>query len=83
MTDSLAHAAGKKLDKMGDQLWNVLTPRLRITGQRAPGKASPRIERKPISREEAVRRALRVLTPTQRVIAARLVESDTTDMAHR
>ena len=57
--------------------------RLRITGHRAPGKASPRVERKPISREEAVRSALRVLTPEQRVIAVRLVESDTTGMAHR
>lgn len=57
--------------------------RPRITGHGAPGKPSPRVERKLISREEALRRALRVLTPEQRVIAVRLVESDTTDMAHR
>ena len=58
--------------------------RLTITSRsRVPGKASPRVERKPISREEALRKAFRVLTPEQRVTAARVIEADTTDMAHR
>ncbi|MBA3318523.1 MAG: hypothetical protein H0T50_10590 [Gemmatimonadales bacterium] len=58
--------------------------RLRITSHsRVPGKASPRVEREPISPREALRRALRVLTPEQRVAAARLVQSDTVDMARR
>lgn len=57
--------------------------RLRITGHRAPGKASPRVEREPIPRQEALRRALRVLTPEQRIIAVRVIESDTTNMVRR
>lgn len=56
---------------------------LRITGHGAPGKASPRVERKPIPRQEALRRALRVLTPEQRIIAARVIETDTTNTAQR
>lgn len=57
--------------------------RLTITGNRAPGKASPRVERKLISRHEALRKALRVLTPEQRIMAARVIESDTTSMVQR
>ncbi len=57
--------------------------RLRITGHRAPGKAGPRVERRPISPREALRRALRVLTPEQRVIATRLIRLTSADKAHR
>lgn len=57
--------------------------RLRITGHSAPGKAGPRVERKRISRAEGLRKALRELSPEQRVIAVRLIELDTTSTAHR
>jgi hypothetical protein len=57
--------------------------RLRITGQRVPGKSSPRVERRPMSRREALRDALRVLRPEQRATATRLIGSDSTKMVHQ
>lgn len=57
--------------------------RLRIVGQRVPGKASLRVRRESISREEALRSALRVLSPAQRSIAVRIVASDTMRTALR
>ncbi len=58
--------------------------RLTITGlSRVPGKASRRVEWKPVSSREALRRALRLLSREQQVIAVRLIERDTTDMARR
>ena len=57
--------------------------RLRITGRRVPGKSSPRVERRPISRREALHGALRVLTPEQRASATRLIGSDSTKMANQ
>jgi Spy/CpxP family protein refolding chaperone len=71
-----------KLTQLAQQL-RTHPSRLRITGRTAPGKASHRVEREPISRQEATRRALRVLTPEQRIVAARAVESDDTNMAQR
>ncbi len=71
-----------KLTQLAQQL-QTHPSRLRITGQGAPGKASPRVGRKPISRQEALRRAVSVLTPEQRIMAACVAESDTTKMAQR
>jgi hypothetical protein len=58
--------------------------RLRMTGSdRVPGKAAPRVERTRITSREALKRALRLLTPAQRIEAARLIASDSADRTHR
>lgn len=57
--------------------------RLRITGRRVPGKSSPRVERRSISRREALLDALRVLTPEQRASATRLIGLDSTKMVNQ
>lgn len=58
--------------------------RLRITGSdRVPGKAAPRVERTRITSREALSRAFRVLTPAQRIEAARLIASDSADRTPR
>lgn len=57
--------------------------RLKTTGRGVPGKAGRRVEREPVSSREALRNAFRVLSPEQRLTAARLIESDTTNLLHR
>jgi len=58
--------------------------RLRITGSdRVPGKAAPRVERTRITSREALEKAFRLLTPAQRIEAARLIASDSADRTHR
>ncbi len=58
--------------------------RLRITGSdRVPGKVAPRVERTRITYREALERALRVLTPAQRIEAARLIASESADRTYR
>ena len=54
--------------------------RLRMTGSdRVPGKAAPRVARARITSREALSRAFRVLTPAQRIEAARLIAADGAD----
>jgi len=51
--------------------------RVRMTGSdRVPGKAAPRVERTRITSREALEEAFRVLTPAQRIEAARWIASD-------
>jgi hypothetical protein len=58
--------------------------RLRMTGSdRVSGKAAPRVERTRITSREALSRAFRVLTPAQRIEAARLIASDSAERTQR
>jgi hypothetical protein len=58
--------------------------RVRMTGSdRVPGKAAPRVERTRITSREALERAFRVLSPAQRIEAARLIASDSADVTYR
>jgi hypothetical protein len=58
--------------------------RLRMTGSdRVPGKAAPRVERTRITSREALEKAFRVLTPAQRIEAARWTASDSADRTRR
>jgi len=58
--------------------------RLRMTGSdRVPGKAAPRVERTRITSRKALQKAFRVLTPAQRIEAARWIASDSADRTYR
>jgi len=72
--------------------WERITMRSRLIrvaitatpgSDRVPGKAAPRVERTRITSREALEKAFRVLTPAQRIEAARLIAPDSADRTYR